>query len=196
VFEADDADANDVPFCDICDRTFPTFASLDSHLTGRSHAAGLLAHDRGVERALVAVDRILACVDATRPAERHPVETAASASATIWSRSNPAGTVVNPLHMALIDSLHAYQIQIFHDQSRREWRSFVTSIRRGARAMVRDAEQRTIDEHIHMQQQDSAAIDGSTLGAEFEFEDRYWSDHSEDMFDDYQDEQQEDEQFE
>ena len=61
--------------------------------------------------------------------------------------------------------------------------------------MVRDAEERTIDEHIHMQQQDSV-IDGSTLAAEFEFEDRYWSDHSEDMFDDYQDEQQENEQFE
>jgi len=188
-FEADAADAPsdefEEPACDICDRTFPTFASLDSHLTGRSHAAGLLAHDRGVERALLVVDRILACVEATRPAERYPVEPAPS-EPTIWSRTNPTGTLVNPLHTALLDSLRAHETRLFHDQSRREWRSFVASIRKGVLAMLSAAAERTVDQHI---QQDEFVGE-----AEFEGEDRCWSDLSEDNYDDYQD--QENEQFE
>ena len=105
----------------------------------------------------------------------------------MWSQSNPEGSAINPLHLALIESLHAHETRLFLEQSRHEWRSFVTSIRHGVLAMLSAAEERSIDEHIEQDE---------FVGEEFEGQDAFWSDHSEDMYNDYQDEHQENEEFE
>ena len=170
---ADPSDSLNVPRCDVCDRSFPSLDTLECHLAGRAHALGALAHDRGVDRALTCVDRILVALEFARPTERHPelpfdVDT------------------VNPLHLPLLQSLYDHEVRIFHEQSRQEWRSFVASIRLGALATLLAAgPERTIDEHI---EQDVAEIEGIDSWPDHD------DDHAEQDWSDNYDEQQQDDE--